>query len=69
LLIGKLSVKAVLKLLEQLINLTLHLPYLDKFNIRVLFKQVIDVNNIVRKLKGLDIPDLLQAVKNKKLPK
>jgi hypothetical protein len=45
------------------------LPYLDKFNIRVLFKQVIDVNNIVRKLKGLDIPDLLQAVKNKKLPK
>jgi hypothetical protein len=47
----------------------MHLLFLDRSNISLSFKQVKKSINLVRKLKSLDIPDLLQAVKSKKLPK
>lgn len=61
--------KAALKLLGQLMNYQQHLVSSDKFNIRILFKQVKINLKLVKKLKSLDVPDLLQAVKGKKLPK
>ena len=69
LLIGILLAKVALKLLDPLTNLMVLLLSSEKFNTSHLFKQVTIVFSLVRKLKGLDIPDVLQAVKSKKLPK
>lgn len=41
----------------------------EKCNIKVSFKQVIYEVILVKKLKGLDIPDSIESVKSKKLPK
>lgn len=67
---GILSVRAAVTLLDLLMSFPQPWLFSDKFNTRALFKQVNKyIYSIVRKLKSLDLPDLLQAVQNKKLPK
>lgn len=41
----------------------------ENSNIKTLSKQVNIFHIVVKKLKGYDLPDILQAVQNKKLPK
>ena len=43
--------------------------YSENANIEISFNQVTFVVNLVKKLKNLDIPDLIKAVKSKSLPK
>lgn len=42
---------------------------LDKCNIKVSYKQVHSFNYSVKKLKSLDLPDSIESVRKKKLPK
>ena len=43
--------------------------YSDRLNTKTSYKQVTSSDNLVKKLKSLDLPDLITTVKSKKLPK